>query len=78
MPKINTCISINADLKKEAQELYADLGLDLSTVVTLLLKESLCVQWLPFRVTRKKPAEASTKCEAYAGSLRKAQPWETL
>lgn len=44
MPKVNTCISIDADLKKEAQELYADLGLDLSTVVTLLLKESLCVQ----------------------------------
>ncbi len=78
MPKVNTCISIDADLKKEAQELYADLGLDLSTVVTLLLKESIRVQGLPFRVTRKKPAEAPAKREAYAESLRKAQPWETI
>lgn len=55
MPRVNTCISIDSDLKKAGQELYADLGLDLSTVVTLLIKESLRVQGLPFEITRNRP-----------------------
>ncbi len=67
MPRVNTCISIDSDLKKAGQELYADLGLDLSTVVTLLIKESLRVQGLPFEITRNRPnAETLTAMdEAY-------------
>ena len=38
MSKVSTNISLDADLKKESQELYSDLGMDLSTAVTIFLK----------------------------------------
>lgn len=55
MPKVATNLSLDADLKKSCQELYADLGLDLTTAVTMFLKQSLRVQGLPFPVTREVP-----------------------
>jgi DNA-damage-inducible protein J len=55
MPKVSTNISLDADLKKESQELYADLGMDLSTAVTVFLKQSVRVQGIPFSITRDNP-----------------------
>ncbi len=55
MARISTNISLDPQLKQESQELFADLGIDLSTAITLFLKQSLRVQGLPFAVTREKP-----------------------
>ena len=55
MAKVSTNISLDSDLKKASQELYSDLGLDLSTAITIFLKQSLRVQGLPFAVTREDP-----------------------
>lgn len=55
MPKVSTNINLDPDLKKSAQELFSDLGLDLTTAVTIFLKQSLKAQGLPFTVTRDKP-----------------------
>ena len=41
MAKISTSISIDADVKVQAQELFADLGLDLPTAVNILLRQSV-------------------------------------
>ena len=48
MPKVSTNINLDPDLKKSAQELFSDLGLDLTTAVTIFLKQSLKAQGLPF------------------------------
>ena len=55
MPKVSTNLSIDPQLKKAAVELFFGLGLDLSTAVTLFLKQSLRVQGLPFAVTKVNP-----------------------
>lgn len=55
MAKVSTNLSIDENLKKASQELFADLGLDLSTAVTIFLKQSLRVQGIPFPVTREIP-----------------------
>jgi len=55
MAKVSTNLSLDADLKKASQELFSDLGMDLTTAVTIFLKQSLRVQGLPFVVTREKP-----------------------
>ena len=63
---ISTNISLDADLKKASQELYADLGMDLTTAVTIFLKQSLRVQGLPFIVTRENPnAETAAALNEY-------------
>lgn len=66
MAKVSTNISLDADLKKASQELYSDLGLDLSTAITIFLKQSLRVQGLPFAVTRDNPnAETAAAMNEY-------------
>ena len=55
MSKVSTNISLDAYLKKDSQELYSDLGMDLSTAVTIFLKQSLRVQGIPFTITRENP-----------------------
>ena len=52
MPKVATNLSIEADLKQKSIELFSDLGMDLSTAVTLFLKQSLRVQGIPFLIER--------------------------
>ena len=37
MAKTSTNISIDTDIKAKAQELFADLGLDLSTAINMFL-----------------------------------------
>lgn len=55
MARTSTNISLDPQLKHDSQELFADLGLDLSTAITLFLKQSLRAQGLPFAVTRENP-----------------------
>ena len=55
MAKVSTNISLDADLKKKSQELFQDLGMDLTTAITVFLKQSLRVQGFPFAVTRDIP-----------------------
>ncbi len=53
----NENINIDSELKKSAQELYSDLGLDLSTAVNLFLKQSLREQKIPFEIKRESDEE---------------------
>ena len=66
MAKISTNISLDPELKRSSQELFADLGIDLSTAITLFLKQSLRVQGLPFVVTRENPNAETEKYKRYA------------
>ena len=57
MAKVNTNISLDADLKRESQELLSDLGLDLTTAITIFLKQTVREQGIPFKITRDQPKE---------------------
>ena len=55
MSKICTNISLDSELKSQAQELMADLGLDLSSAITLFLKQAVREQRIPFEIRRNIP-----------------------
>lgn len=57
MAKVSTNITIDADVKKQAQELFADLGLDLSTAINIYLKKAVAEQGIPFDISREVPNE---------------------
>ena len=59
MPKVATNISLDPELKKASQELYTDLGMDLTTAITIFLKQSLRMQGMPFTITRNEPNEVT-------------------
>lgn len=55
MSKVSTNISIDSDVKAKAQELFEDLGIDLSTAINLFLKQSIRENAIPFSVCREIP-----------------------
>lgn len=55
MAKVSTNISLDSELKKSAQELFADFGLDLTTAITMFLKQSIREQRIPFEIKREVP-----------------------
>lgn len=63
MAKISTSISIDADVKAQAQELFAELGLDLSTAVNLFLRQCIYEDGIPFFVSRRKRTESGLSAE---------------
>lgn len=55
MAKVSTSISIDQDVRKAAQELFFDLGLDLSTAINIFLKQSIRENGFPFPIQRETP-----------------------
>lgn len=53
-------LKIDSKLKEEAQDLYADLGLSLSTAITMFLKKSVMEDGIPFKVQRKEVINKDT------------------
>lgn len=50
MATVSTNVKIDADLKKESQALFEDMGLNLSTAVNMFLRQCVREQAIPFRV----------------------------
>lgn len=55
MAKVSTSISIDADIKVKAQELFADFGLDLSTAINIFLRQAVRDNCIPFSIQRDVP-----------------------
>ena len=49
---------IDPDLKREAEELFASFGLNLSDAVTMFFHQAVREQGLPFELKRQPAAEA--------------------
>lgn len=54
---IKTPIHVNIDkqLKENADELFQELGLNMSTAITIFLKQSVRDQAIPFAIKKDKP-----------------------
>ena len=50
MSTVPTQIRINADVKKQANELFNDLGMDMSWAVNIFLRQCIMRGGLPFKV----------------------------
>ena len=55
MAKVSTSISLDADVKAKAQELFADFGLDMSTAINIFLRQSIRENSIPFPIQRDVP-----------------------
>ena len=57
VPIVSTSIKIDARTKKEAQELFKDMGMSLTTAVNIFLKQAVREQRIPFYVGEPKYKE---------------------
>ena len=51
MPASNINIRIDNDIKKEAQELFSSLGLDMTTAINIFLRQTIRLRSIPFAIT---------------------------
>ncbi len=70
MAKVSTNVSIDAETKARAQELLADLGMDLSTAVNIFLKQMVYEKAIPFEIRRDPRSSAPNEGEPSGGHGR--------
>lgn len=61
MAVVSTNIRIDPELKAQAQELFAELGMNLSTAVNLFLRQTVRARAIPFRVSADDLPNAETR-----------------
>ena len=71
MAKVSTSISIDADVKAQAQELFADFGLDLSTAINIFLRQSIRENCIPFIIQREVPNADTVAAMKEAEEMKK-------
>lgn len=55
----NISIRMDADLKRAADELFADLGMNISTAFNIFVRQSLREGRIPFVISRERPNRAT-------------------
>ena len=55
MKNVNVTLRVDEDLKKQAETLFSELGLNLTTAFNIFLRQSVREQHIPFRVTKNVP-----------------------
>ena len=52
MKNVNVTLRVDEDLKKQAEALFAELGLNLTTAFNIFLRQSVREQQIPFQVSK--------------------------
>ena len=55
MKNVNVTLRVDEDLKKQAEVLFSELGLNLTTAFNIFLRQSVREQQIPFHVTKNIP-----------------------
>ena len=59
MSTVNITLRIDEDLKKQADELFSDLGLSFNSATTVFLRQAVREQQIPFKIKRDIPNSAT-------------------
>lgn len=71
MPTSNINIRVDSDLKREAEALFDDLGLNMSTAITMFLRSAVSHDGLPFEVKRTGPNAQTRAALAEYNEMKK-------
>ena len=61
MKTVNITIRVDEDLKKQAEDLFSDLGMNFTTAFNIFLKQSVREQQIPFKINKKIPNNTTLK-----------------
>jgi DNA-damage-inducible protein J len=54
-PDTSMTIRMNKEVKQQAQQIFAELGMDMTTAVNVFLRQAIRTQGFPFDITLKTP-----------------------
>lgn len=55
MGSVNMSLRMDEELKSQAEDLFSDLGLSMSTAITIFMKKAVREQRIPFELSRDIP-----------------------
>lgn len=55
MKNVNVTLRVDEDLKKQAENLFSELGMNLTTAFNIFLRQSVREQQIPFRISKNVP-----------------------
>lgn len=64
-------IRMDSGIKKQAQELFTALGMDMTTAVNIFLRQSIRRQGLPFEVTLSRPNSETLEALAEVEEMKR-------
>lgn len=67
----NVTIRMDEELKKQAEELFADLGMNMTTAIVTFTKQAVREQAIPFIISRNMPNEETMQAIKEVERLRK-------
>ena len=65
----NICVRIDTELKAQAETLFSDLGMNLSTAITVFIRQAVRENRIPFEITRDKPTRETAAAMRDAAKL---------
>lgn len=68
MATTNLIIRIDENLKKQAEVLFSDLGLNMSSAITVFLKSAVDYNGIPFEIKKAERSVAASDAELLAVS----------
>ncbi|MBT9774922.1 type II toxin-antitoxin system RelB/DinJ family antitoxin [Clostridium sp. MCC353] len=71
MATSNITIRIDEELKKQADELFADLGFNMTTALTAFVKQAVREQRIPFIISRNVPNQETMQAIEEIQKLKK-------
>lgn len=60
MKSVNVTFRVDEELKAQADQLFADLGMSLSTAIHVFLRQSVREQQIPFSISKNVPNAVKT------------------
>lgn len=63
MSSVNVTVRVNKDVKKQAEILFNDLGLNLSSAINMFLRQAIADQAIPFKPTKKQEMKYASRSE---------------
>jgi DNA-damage-inducible protein J len=79
MSTVNVTVRVDSNLKKQADTLFSDLGMSLSTAFNVFLRQSVREQQIPFAVSKNVPnAETLAAIEAAENETDVCGPFDSV
>ena len=77
----NVTVRVDDELKKQAEELFADLGLTMTAAMMVFMKQAVREQRIPFELTRNRPNKgllrAFKETERIASGTQKSKVYDS-
>ena len=64
----NLCVRIDPELKAQAEALFSDLGMNLTTAITVFFRQAVRENRIPFEITRDRPNQETAAAMRYSAT----------